>query len=61
MNEATVNFTMCAYCGSFDGGHTLACQAIHMEGPVPAQIPAPKPPLQPREHSVQAETVQAET
>lgn len=35
-------YTMCAYCHSVNGGHTLACQAIHMDGQKPAQIPVPE-------------------
>lgn len=34
--------TMCSYCGSLNGGHTLACQSIHIGSTgMPAQVPAP--------------------
>jgi hypothetical protein len=33
--------TMCAHCGSLNGGHTLACQSIHSDSDKPAQVPAP--------------------
>lgn len=33
--------TMCAYCNSINGGHTLACQAIHADSDKPKQVPIP--------------------
>lgn len=34
-------YTMCTYCNSVEGGHTLACQAIHVGNP-PKQVPIPE-------------------
>lgn len=39
--EAASGRTACAYCGALEGGHTMACQSIHADGPKPAQIHVP--------------------
>jgi len=36
MNDAT----KCEYCDALNGGHTMACQARHLDGQKPKQIPA---------------------
>jgi hypothetical protein len=35
-------YFMCSYCHSVEGGHTLACQAIHMDRDKPRQVPIPE-------------------
>lgn len=35
-------YMMCSYCHSIGGGHTMACQAIHIDTTKPPQIPVPE-------------------
>lgn len=39
---AKAAYMMCAYCNSVEGGHTLACQAIHSGRSPPKQVPIPE-------------------
>lgn len=39
MNDFPI-YTMCEYCHSVEGGHTMACQAIHSDSK-PAQVRIP--------------------